>query len=196
MSLLGQSRHIQRTPKTNFVRYAPNSDHSMAEFVCRLSANRDRCTAANCIVVRSHRWRDGTQRETASRRPLQNPIRCFDQAAAIAAEFLFVQAYSVGHDEASAGPYLATTLEQRVGMSHSIWKKDALYTLAIPAMSMSADALVRVEKARTEAVPIPMISGLAQPEATGIGFGGQQGSGQQECHEGCEHTKLTHVSYP
>ena len=152
--------------------------------------------AANSILIRSHRWRDGTQRETASRRPLQNPIRCFDQAAAIAAEFLFVQAYSVGHDEASAGPYLATTLEQRVGMSHSIWKKDALYTLAIPAMSMSADALVRVEKARTEAVPIPMISGLAQPEATGIGFGGQQGSGQQECHEGCEHTKLTHVSYP
>src|ERR1035437_10845710 len=41
-----------------------------------------------------------------------------------------------------------------------------------------------------------MISGLAQPDATSIGFGGQQGSGQQECHEGCEHTKLTHVSYP
>jgi hypothetical protein len=40
MSALGQSRHIQRTPKTNFVRYAPNSDHSTAEFVCPLSANR------------------------------------------------------------------------------------------------------------------------------------------------------------
>src|SRR5450755_4185148 len=38
MSALGQSRHIQRTPKTNFVRYAPNSDHSTAEFVCPLSA--------------------------------------------------------------------------------------------------------------------------------------------------------------
>ena len=42
MSLLGQSRHIQRTPKTNFVRYAPNSDHSAAEFVCRLSARSHR----------------------------------------------------------------------------------------------------------------------------------------------------------
>jgi hypothetical protein len=38
MSQLGQSRHIQHMPKTNFVRYAPNSDHSTAEFVCRLSA--------------------------------------------------------------------------------------------------------------------------------------------------------------
>jgi hypothetical protein len=39
MSLLGQLRHIQRTPKSNFVRYAPNSDHSTAEFVCPLSAD-------------------------------------------------------------------------------------------------------------------------------------------------------------
>jgi hypothetical protein len=36
---MGQSRHIQRPPKTNFVRYAPNSDHSTAELVCRLSAD-------------------------------------------------------------------------------------------------------------------------------------------------------------
>jgi hypothetical protein len=135
-------------------------------------------------------------RKTASRRPLRIPISCFDQAAARAAEFFFVQAYGVGHDETWAGPYFTNLPEQRVSMSCSIWKKDALYALAIPAMSMSADALMRVENARTEAVPIPMISGLAQPDATGIGFGGQQGSGQQECHEGCEHTKLTHVSYP
>jgi hypothetical protein len=36
---MGQSRHIQRTPKINFVRYAPNSDHWTAEFVCRLNAD-------------------------------------------------------------------------------------------------------------------------------------------------------------
>jgi hypothetical protein len=137
-----------------------------------------------------------TERKTASQRSLRNTIRCFDQAAARAAEFFFVQAYGVGHDETWAGPYFTNLPEQRVSMSCSIWKKDALYALAIPAMSMSADALMRVENARTEAVPIPMISGLAQPDATGIGFGGQQGSGQQECHEGCEHTKLTHVSHP
>jgi hypothetical protein len=47
MSLMGQSRHIQRTPKTNLVRYAPNSDHSTAEFVCPLSANRDRQRACD-----------------------------------------------------------------------------------------------------------------------------------------------------
>src|SRR5450759_3887218 len=38
MSASGQSRHIQRTPKTIFVRYAPNSAHTTAEFVCQLSA--------------------------------------------------------------------------------------------------------------------------------------------------------------
>lgn len=44
------------------------------------------------------------------RRFLRNPIRCVDQAAVSAAKFLFVQAYSIGHDEAAAGPYLGTTL--------------------------------------------------------------------------------------
>jgi hypothetical protein len=33
MSLLGQSRHIQRTPKTNFVRYAPNSDANVIRII-------------------------------------------------------------------------------------------------------------------------------------------------------------------
>ncbi len=30
---VGQSRHIQRTPKTNFVRYAPNSDANVIRII-------------------------------------------------------------------------------------------------------------------------------------------------------------------
>ena len=42
MSTLGHSRHSEPDPKSTFVRYAPNSDHSTAEFVCPLSAMNDR----------------------------------------------------------------------------------------------------------------------------------------------------------
>jgi len=38
MSAMGHSRYSEPNPKSTFVRYAPNSDHSTAEFVCRLSA--------------------------------------------------------------------------------------------------------------------------------------------------------------
>jgi hypothetical protein len=41
-----------------------------------------------------------------------------------------------------------------------------------------------------------MISGLAQPDATGLGLGGQHGSGQKDRRGGNEHSKLTHVSSP
>ena len=54
------------------------------------------------------------------------------------------------------------------------------YPLAIPATAMPAHALVWVELVRTGAVPIPMISGLAQPVTTGIGLSGQQDSGRQD----------------
>jgi hypothetical protein len=50
------------------------------------------------------------------------------------------------------------------------WGKNAL---AIPATAIPADALARVEPVRTGAVLIPMISGLAQPVATGIGLSRQ-----------------------
>ena len=63
-------------------------------------------------------------------------------------------------------------------------------------MTMPTDAPVWVEKARPDAVPIPMISGLAQPDATGLGLGGQHGSGQKDRRGGNEHSKLTHVSSP
>jgi hypothetical protein len=59
---------------------------------------------------------------------------------------------------------------------------------------MPADAPVWVEPVRTGAVPIPMISGLAQPVATGIGLSGQQDSGRQDRRGGNEHSKLTHAS--
>jgi hypothetical protein len=63
MSLLGQSRHIQRTPKTNFVRYAPNSDHSTAEFVCRLSANSG---LTHCNIIGTERPPRGDPSEIQS----------------------------------------------------------------------------------------------------------------------------------
>ena len=49
LSLLGQSRHIQRTPKTNFVRYAPNSD-------------------ANVIRIISAKWKIWIVREAGSKK--------------------------------------------------------------------------------------------------------------------------------
>jgi hypothetical protein len=55
---------------------------------------------------------------------------------------------------------------------HSCRQPNALHALAIPAMAMPTDAPMWVEKARTRAVSIPMISGLAQPDATGFGLGG------------------------
>lgn len=61
---------------------------------------------------------------------------------------------------------------------------------------MPAEAPVWVEPARTGAVPIPMISSLAPPVATGIGLRGQQDSGRQDRRGGNEHSKLTHVSSP
>jgi hypothetical protein len=63
-------------------------------------------------------------------------------------------------------------------------------------MATPADAPVRVEPVRTGAVPIPMISGLAPPVATGFGLGGKQGSGRQDRNGGNKHYKLTHVSSP
>jgi hypothetical protein len=58
---------------------------------------------------------------------------------------------------------------------------------------MPADAVVWVEKGRTETGSIPMISGLAQPVATGIGRGGRQRHGKQGGRGSKESRKLTHV---
>src|ERR1035437_9737462 len=50
------------------LRYAPNSDHSRHESELTLSANRDRCTAANSISIRSPRRR--SQRQAKSNKPV------------------------------------------------------------------------------------------------------------------------------
>jgi hypothetical protein len=55
MSLMGQSRHIQRTPKTNFVRF--NNGQTRARWDCPLCANRDQRAAANSISIQSTRQR-------------------------------------------------------------------------------------------------------------------------------------------
>ena len=72
----------------------------------------------------------------------------------------------------------------------------ALRALTIPAVAMPADAVVWVEKGRTETEPIPMISGLTQPVATGVGIGGQQGYRRERRRRDRESGKPTHVSSP
>ena len=54
---MGHSLPIHSAPAPNNVRYAPNSDHSMAEFVCPLSAKRRH---RNC----KERWRAMARRNT------------------------------------------------------------------------------------------------------------------------------------
>jgi hypothetical protein len=61
---------------------------------------------------------------------------------------------------------------------------------------MPADALVWVEKGRTKTEPIPMISSLAQPVASGIGIRGQQDDGRQGSRSDKEHREPTHVFSP
>src|ERR1039458_9920646 len=52
-----------------------------------------------CAISDQRPAANSTYRKTASQRSLRNPIRYFDQAAARAAEFFFVQAYGVGHEQ-------------------------------------------------------------------------------------------------
>jgi hypothetical protein len=61
---------------------------------------------------------------------------------------------------------------------------------------MPANALVWVEKGGTETEPVPMISGFAQPVATSIRIGGQQGCGRQGRCGDKELGKPTHISTP
>ena len=69
-------------------------------------------------------------------------------------------------------------------------------SLTIPAIAMPTDAPVWVKPVRTGAIPIPMISGLAPPVATGFGLSGKQGSGRQDRNGGNKHSEFTHVSSP
>ena len=72
-----------------------------------------------------------------------------------------------------------------------------IVTLAVPAVAMPADALVRVEKGWTETEPILMISGLTQAVATGgAGTGGQQGCSRQGPRGDKEPSKPTHICSP
>ena len=57
MSALGQKRTKHRWPKSGFVRYGPKADKRGVQLDCPRSANRDRCTAANGISIRSPRRR-------------------------------------------------------------------------------------------------------------------------------------------
>src|ERR1035437_2787409 len=67
---MGHSRLIHSAPVTTNVRYASNSYRIIAAQRMTLSANKRQSTATN-----------SSNRKTASRRSLRNPIRCFDQAA-------------------------------------------------------------------------------------------------------------------
>jgi hypothetical protein len=73
MSASGQSRPNQSAPVPTFVRYAHNSGQTWVRLNCPLSA-KSRLMQCNMF---------GAKRKTASRRPIRNSIRCFDQVASI-----------------------------------------------------------------------------------------------------------------
>src|ERR1022692_1692472 len=60
LSESGHSRHSQLAPKSTFVRCWSNRRQNLVPSVCPRSANRDRCTAANSVLIRSLR-RHGDQ---------------------------------------------------------------------------------------------------------------------------------------
>ena len=66
----------------------------------------------------------------------------------------------------------------------------------VPTKAVPADAMVRVDKAGTPAIAIPVITSLAHSIAAGLSIAGQDGPDRQDRRDGGKQSESAHIIPP